>query len=93
MIIKEPEIKEKETKEKVRFASDVHVGKPVEESMMCIIDGETFFFLEKRRWIGDWGASCHITNNDTGLYNVTDINESVQGSSGSMFIIKKANCS
>ena len=38
----------------------------------------------KNTWIGDSGASCHITNDDTGLYDITNINESIQGSFGVM---------
>ena len=42
-------------------------------------------------WISDLGALCHITNDDSGMYDVTDINELVEDSSGSMPITKEAN--
>ena len=54
--------------------------------MMITIDGDTF---TKNTWIGDSGVSCHVTNNDTGLYDVTDINKSIQGSSSIMPAMKK----
>ena len=55
---------------------------------MCVIDSDTFSFT-KNTWIGDSGASLHITNTDTGLYDVTDIDESIQGSSGIMTAMNK----
>ena len=41
-----------------------NVKKPVEAGILCMIQG-----------IGDLGASCHITNNDIGLYDITDIHK------------------
>ena len=58
-------------------------------SEMCTIDGDTLYLFTKNTWIGDSGASCHITNGDTGMYDVTDINELIQGSSGIMPATKK----
>ena len=29
---------------------------------------------EKEKWIGDSGATVHITNNDTGMFNVQKYN-------------------
>ena len=72
---------------KVRFVEDVK--QPSKAGMMCTIDGDTFFSFTKNTWIRDLGASCHITNNDTGLYDVTDINNSIQGSSSIMPAAKK----
>ena len=43
----------------------------------------------KNTWIGDLGASCHITNDDSGLYAITIIDESFQGISGIMPAVKK----
>ena len=57
--------------------------KPTESGMLCRIDGETFHLVTKNTLIGDLGTSCHITNNDTGLYDINEINTLVQGSSGS----------
>ena len=74
-------------KKKVWFMEDVK--QPSEAGLICTIDGDTFFSFMKNTWIGDSGASCHITNNDTGLYDVMDINESIQGSSGIMPATKK----
>ena len=78
----------KEIKKKtVRFVEDVK--QPLEAGMMCTIDGDTFFSFTKNTWIGDSGASCHITNNNTGLYDITDIDKSIQGSSSLIHATKK----
>ena len=57
--------------------------------MICLIDGETFFLFAKNTWIGDFSASCLNTNNDSGLYDNTNIKELAQGSSDSMSPTKK----
>ena len=62
---------------------------PIEASMLCTMGRETFQMFTKNTWIGDSLISCHITNNDTHLFNITVINESVQGSLGSMPAIRK----
>ena len=81
-------MKEKERKKKVRFANDVKFKKATKTSMMCSIYSESFLLFTKSMWIGDVGASCHITNNDTGFYDVTNINELVQSFLGCMSAIK-----
>ena len=48
-----------------------------------------YFLFKKNTWIRDSGTSCHITNNDTGLYDIININKSVQGSSSIMPAMKK----
>ena len=45
--------------------------------------------FQTNTWTGDSGASSHITNDDTGLYDITDIDESIQGSPGIMTATKK----
>ena len=77
----------KKLKKKVRFTEDVK--QLLETGMMCTIDGDTFFSFIKNTWLGDSDASCHIANNDTGLYDITNIDESIQGSSGIMPATKK----
>ena len=62
------ESKTKSKKKKVQFMEDVK--QPSEAGMICTIDGETLVLFTKNTRIGDSGASCHITNNDTGLYDV-----------------------
>ena len=37
-----------------------------------MITGDTF---TKNTWIGDTGASCHMTNLSDGMFETTDINE------------------
>ena len=76
------ESKKEIKKKKVRFMEDIKQS--LEAGMMCTIDGDTFFSFTKNTWIGDSGASCHITNNDTGLYDIIDFDESTQGSSSIM---------
>ena len=85
-IIGKPEMK---GKNKIRFTSNVKLKKVLEASIICMINGEMF---KKNIQIRDLGASCRITIDDIGLYDVTNINESVQGSSGSMTATKKVNC-
>ena len=79
--------KKENKKKKVRFAEDVK--RPSEAGMMCTINGDIFFSFMKNTWIRDSGASCHITNNDTGLYDITNIDKSIQGRSGIMPAMKK----
>ena len=80
--------KSKENKKKnVRFAEDVK--QPSEAGMMCTIDGKTFFMFTKNTWIGDLGSSCHITNDNTGHYDIIDIDELIQASSSLMPAMKK----
>ena len=74
-------------KKKVQLAEDVK--QPSEAGMICTIDGNTFFVFMKNTWIRDLGMSCHITNDNTGLYDIININESIQGSSGIMPAMKK----
>ena len=62
---------------------------PSKAGMMCTIDGDTFFSFTKNTWIRDSGASCHITNDNTGLYDITDIDKSIQGSSSIIPATKK----
>ena len=66
-----------------------NVKNPIQASMLCMIDGETFHSFTKNMWIGNMGASYHIPNDDVGLYDVTKINKFVQGSLGNMSITKR----
>ena len=43
----------------------------------------------KCTWIGDLRTSCHIANDNTRMYDITDINKSVQGISGNMKTTKQ----
>ena len=77
----------KNEKKKVRFVDDIK--QPFEAGMMCTINGNTFFSFRKNTWIGDSGAPCHITNDDKGMYDVININKSIQGSYSIMPAMKK----
>ena len=46
--------------------------------------------FSQRTHVRDLGASCYIINDGTGLYDITNINKSVQGSSGNMSTTKKS---
>ena len=74
-------------KKTVWFVEDVK--QPSKAGMMCTIDGNTFFSFTENTWIGDLVGSCHITNDDTGLYDIINIDELIQGSSGIMPAMKK----
>ena len=65
------------------------VKQPFEAGRMCTIDGNTFSLFTKNTLIGDLGASCHITNNNTGLYDIIGIDKLIQGSLGIMPDMKK----
>ena len=67
-----------------------NVKQPSEAGMMCTIYSNTFFSFTKNTWIGDLMASCHITKDDSGLYDIANINELIQGSSGIMPATKKS---
>ena len=57
--------------------------------MMCTIDGKTFFSFTKNTWIGCLGASCHITNDNNGIYVIINIDKSIQGNSRIMPAMNK----
>ena len=78
------ECKKESKNKKVLFVEDVK--QPSESCMMCTIDGDTFFLFTKNTQIGDSSASC---NGNTGIYDITDINESIQGSSSITTTTKK----
>ena len=40
-------------------------------SMVCNIDRESFFMLSKCTWVGVSSASCHITNDDVRMNDVS----------------------
>ena len=79
--------KKENVKEKVRLVEDVK--QPSDAGMNVYIDGDTFFLFRKNTWIGDSGASCHITNIDTGLFDIINFSELIQGSSGIIPAVKK----
>ena len=84
---KEKKEEKRKKRKKVQFRKNVKML--MEAGMLCNINGDTFNSLTKNIWIGDSGASCHITNDNASLFDVTDIYKSIQGSSCSMPVIKK----
>ena len=64
---------------------------PTEASMLCIINGVTFYLFTKNIWIEDSRAPCHITKDDISLFDIIEFNESIQVSSGSMPVTKKGS--
>ena len=61
------------------------VKQPSEADMMCTIDEDTFFLFMKNMWIGD------SSDNHTSLFDIIDINESIQEKSGIMPAKKKTS--
>ena len=82
------ENKRESVKRKVWFVIDVR--QPSKVGMMCTINGDTFYSFTKITWIGVTGASYQIANNDISMFDITDIDESTQGSSGSMPTTEKS---
>ena len=66
-------------KRKVWFTENVRMH--TEARMLCNINGDTFHSSTKNTWIGNSVPSCHITNDNTGLFVLADIYELIQGSS------------
>ena len=56
------------------FAENVKLH--IETGVFSTIDGNTFYLFKKNTWIVDSGVSS--------LFNVIDINKSIQGSSDNM---------
>ena len=79
--------RQKNVKKKVWFSNNVKL--PMEAGMLCTIDGDTFYLCTNNTWIGDSGPSCHITNDDIGLFDVINIDKLIQGSSRNMQAVKK----
>ena len=65
------------------------VKQPSEAGMMCTIDGDTFYLSTKNTWIRDSGALCHITNDATGMFYISYIDDSIQETSSIMPATKK----
>ena len=51
-----------------------NVKMPMETGKLCTIDRETLHLFKKNIWIGDSGASCHTTNDNTSLFDIIEIN-------------------
>ena len=81
------ENKKESVKKKIWFAEDVK--QPSEAGVTCTICSDMFYSFTKNTWIRDSRASWHITNDYTSMYDITDINESIQGSSSIMPPMKK----
>ena len=87
LLTSESKTKENKRKQKKKVLFMEDVKQPSEARMMCTIECNTFFI--KNTWIRDLGASCHITNGNNGLYDVTDIDKLIQGSPSIMPVTKK----
>ena len=68
------QLTKKNDEEQVELASD-SIGD--NHYQVGITDGEAFFIFIKNMKICDTAASCHITNNNDGMCNVKEINETV----------------
>ena len=56
---------------------------------MCTINGSSFHSFTNNTCIGNSFASCRITKDKNGMYDVTEIDEYIQGSSGILPAMKK----
>ena len=45
------------------------------QSKSCVIDVVQYASFTNKTWIGDSGASCHLDNDGSGMYDVEDIND------------------
>ena len=57
------------------FAEDIK--QPSQAGMMCTTDRDTFFHSQGIHGL-ETGASFHIINDDSGLFNIINVNESIQ---------------
>ena len=57
----------------------------------CVPSMGHMFLFTRNTWIGDYDASCHITNDNTSLFDIIDIDELIQGSSGNISATKMAS--
>ena len=79
----------KELKKKARFVENIK--KPSKADMLWTINGEMFHSFMRNTLVGNSNALHYIANNDTGLYDINDINNLVQGSSGNKSTTKRAS--
>ena len=56
---------------------------------LCTIDGETFHSFNKMTVIGDTGASSTVDNDDSGMEEVEEIDEYIEGVGGKVHVTKK----
>ena len=84
-------------KKETSFACNVKVNKhpylallPTSETgMMHTINKELLVMFTQCIWVRDYSLPYHITNNDTAMYDVIKIDESIQGSSFNMKAAQK----
>ena len=81
------ENKKQKAKNEVWFIKNIKM--PMKAGMVFMIGRETFHMFMENTWITDSGTSCYITNDDTGLFEATEIQELIQGSLDSMLTTKK----
>ena len=70
-----PKLKAKKSKEEAAAAANMTVDGDV-------VLSTGYSKLEENIWIGDSGATSHITNDDTGLYDVKTVNYPVKVGDG-----------
>jgi hypothetical protein len=62
-----------------------------ETAMMCTIDGVKYPSFTEDTMFGNSGASCHIVNSDSGMYQVERIHESIGGIGSDVKATKKGS--
>ena len=79
--------KQVQQNKEMSFVNNAHANvlpSTKEVGMMCTINGQSFYMFTKHATIGNLGDSSCITNDKIGMYVVTNLDKSVQGSLGSM---------
>ena len=76
------DIKMVQDEERISFVDDVKFRIPHAAILpiagrMSTIKRDSFFMFTKHMGIGDLGISCHITNNDMGLYHIINFDKLV----------------
>ncbi len=77
--------------EKVNMTNNNRVkGNNGQEHILMARTVESYDKLSKNTWLCDSGATCHLTNDDSGLYDVQEVNEvAVIGDGKGLNISKK----
>ena len=79
-----------ESIDELGFATTMRIDEPDEKAMrLCTVDGQTFHSFNKSTVIGDTGASSTVDNDDSGMEDVEEIDEYIEGVGGKVHVTKK----
>ncbi len=77
-------MQDKHSMKQARFVDEVEKAKKklimdgISKSMMCNVDGQSFYPFTSKTWIGESRSSCFITNDPTGMHDAEPINETTE---------------